>query len=116
MSRRDSLFGERIVWEGRPTRVRATRWQRAIAAGLFVTSLISVCFAVAIAVGLGMAPTDPSMRLDSHARTRAFDRPAALVFEGAVPDNRTPCGVATRALATHDRTPRHQFRPNLLGR
>ena len=56
---RDSLFGERIVWEGRPTRMRATRWQRAIAAGLFVTSLISVCFAVALALGLGVAPTGP---------------------------------------------------------
>ena len=50
--RRDSLFDERIVWQGRPEVVQTPPFLRAIAGVSFVMATISLCFAAVIAVAL----------------------------------------------------------------
>lgn len=50
--RRDSLFDERIVWQGRPEVVQTPPFLRALAGVSFVMATISLCFAAVIAVAL----------------------------------------------------------------
>jgi len=50
---RDSLFNERIVWQGRPHVPRTPAFLRAIALVAFVVAAISASFAAVIAVALG---------------------------------------------------------------
>ena len=49
---RDSLFDERIVWQGRPEVVQTPPFLRALSAVAFVMAAISLCFALVIAVAL----------------------------------------------------------------
>jgi len=49
---RDSLFGERIVWAGRPAVIRPTAFQRSLAVVSFIASVITLCFALVVAVVL----------------------------------------------------------------
>jgi len=49
---RDSFFGERIVWTGRPAGIRATPFQRALAVVAFLTAAITTSFAVVAALVL----------------------------------------------------------------
>jgi hypothetical protein len=46
---RDSLFGERIVWAGRPAVIRPTAFQRSLAVVAFIASAITLCFALVVA-------------------------------------------------------------------
>ena len=50
--RRDSLFDERIVWQGRPEVVQTPPFLRALAGVSFVMATISLCFAAVSAVAL----------------------------------------------------------------
>ena len=54
---RDSLYGERIVWTGRPKSVRPSALLRAMSGLCFVTSAISVLFAVVTSLVLRVTPT-----------------------------------------------------------
>lgn len=54
---RDSLYGERIIWTGRPKSVRPSALLRAISGLCFVTSAISVLFAVVTSLALRVTPT-----------------------------------------------------------
>jgi len=56
---RDSLYGERIVWTGRPKSVRPSALVRALAGLCFVTSAISLLFAVVTSFVLRQTPTGP---------------------------------------------------------
>ncbi|HEX6765765.1 MAG TPA: hypothetical protein VF103_09820 [Polyangiaceae bacterium] len=49
---RDSLFGERIVWTGRPALIRSSPLQRSIAVVAFIGSGITTSFAVVVALTL----------------------------------------------------------------
>jgi len=49
---RDSLFGERIVWAGRPAVIRPSAFQRALAFVSFFASAITLCFALVVALVL----------------------------------------------------------------
>lgn len=49
---RDSLFGERIVWAGRPAVVRPSPFQRSLAVVSFVASGITLCFALVVGLVL----------------------------------------------------------------
>jgi hypothetical protein len=49
---RDSLFGERIVWTGRPEVVRPNAFQRSLATVAFIGSGITLSFAVVVAAVL----------------------------------------------------------------
>ena len=54
---RDSLYGERIVWTGRPKSVRPSWLLRALAVLCFITAAISLLFAVVTSVVLRVTPT-----------------------------------------------------------
>lgn len=54
---RDSIFGERIIWVGRPKRIQTPSSYRIAAAVLFIISATSLAFAAAIALALKVAPT-----------------------------------------------------------
>lgn len=56
---RDSLYGERIIWIGRPKSVRPSWLVRAIASLCFVTSAISLLFAIVTSLALRVTPTGP---------------------------------------------------------
>lgn len=56
---RDSLFGERIIWTGRPKVSEPSRTIRAISALLFALSVISLSFAVVISFALKTPPIGP---------------------------------------------------------
>jgi hypothetical protein len=56
---RDSLFDERIVWQGRPEVVQTPAFLRALAAVAIVMAAISLCFAAVIAVALAESPAAP---------------------------------------------------------
>ena len=58
---RDSLFGERIIWTGRPKIAEASRGVRALSALLFVLSIISLSFAVVISFALKTPPIGPML-------------------------------------------------------
>ena len=49
---RDSLFGERIVWTGRPALIRSSPFMRSIAVVAFVASGITLSFAFVVALTL----------------------------------------------------------------
>ncbi len=49
---RDSLFGERIVWASRPAVIRPSALQRSLAAVAFLASVITLCFALLVAIVL----------------------------------------------------------------
>ncbi len=55
---RDSLYGERIVWTGRPKSMRPSRWLRALSAVCFVISAISLLFAVVTSLTLRVTPAE----------------------------------------------------------
>lgn len=54
---RDSLYGERIIWTGRPKSVRPSPLVRALAGLCFVTSAISLLFALVTSLALRVTPT-----------------------------------------------------------
>lgn len=54
---RDSLYGERIIWIGRPKSVRPSAFLRALSGVCFVTSAISLLFAVVTSLVLAITPT-----------------------------------------------------------
>ncbi|HEY6078825.1 MAG TPA: hypothetical protein VIW29_08475 [Polyangiaceae bacterium] len=54
---RDSLYGERIVWTGRPKSVRPSALLRALSGLCFATSLISLLFALVTSLVLQLTPT-----------------------------------------------------------
>ena len=56
---RDSVFGERIVWQGRPEVKATPPFLRALAAVAHLIGAISVCFAAVIAVALREFPALP---------------------------------------------------------
>jgi hypothetical protein len=56
---RDSLFGERIIWEGRPEVTTPPAFLRALATVAFVIAAITLSFAAVIAVGLREFPGVP---------------------------------------------------------
>lgn len=56
---RDPLFGERIVWQGRPEVTKVPLFWRALSAVAFVIATISACFAAVIAVALTELPALP---------------------------------------------------------
>jgi hypothetical protein len=49
---RDSFFGERIVWAGRPAVVRPTAFQRSLSIVAFIASAITLSFALVVALVL----------------------------------------------------------------
>ncbi len=49
---RDSLFGERIVWAGRPAVIRPSAFQRSLAFVSFFAAVITLCFALVVAIVL----------------------------------------------------------------
>jgi len=49
---RDSLFGERIVWAGRPAVIRPSAFQRSLAFVSFFAAAITLCFALVVALVL----------------------------------------------------------------
>ncbi|HEY3237753.1 MAG TPA: hypothetical protein VGJ84_23735, partial [Polyangiaceae bacterium] len=53
---RDSLFGERIIWTGRPESVATPPILRAFAAVLFVMAGVSVSYALVITLALQLSP------------------------------------------------------------
>lgn len=53
---RDSLFGERIVWVGRPQVVDTPPIMRALSAVLFIVAVVAASFSVLTAVSLGAVP------------------------------------------------------------
>ena len=53
---RDSLYGERIIWIGRPKSVRPSWLVRAVAGVCFVTSAISLLFAIVTSLVLRVTP------------------------------------------------------------
>lgn len=53
---RDSLYGERIVWTGRPKSVRPSALLRALSALCFATSVVSLLFAVVATFVLRVTP------------------------------------------------------------
>jgi hypothetical protein len=56
---RDSYFGERIIWQGRPEVVKPPAFFKALAAVAFVSAAISLSFAAVIAFALAEAPLSP---------------------------------------------------------
>jgi len=56
---RDSLFGERIVWEGRPEVTDPPKFLRATSIVAYVVAAISLSFAAVIALGLRQFPAGP---------------------------------------------------------
>lgn len=56
---RDSLYGERIVWTGRPKSVRPSALLRAMSGLSFITGAISLLFAVVTSLVLRETPTSP---------------------------------------------------------
>lgn len=56
---RDSFFGERIIWQGRPEVVKQPPFLKALAAVAFVTATISLSFAAVIALALSELPVSP---------------------------------------------------------
>jgi hypothetical protein len=67
---RDSRFGERIIWTGRPEVPSTPPFVRASAAVLCASALISVCFAVVVARSLGASPA-PMLLFGAWAATLA---------------------------------------------
>ena len=65
---RDSLYGERIVWQGRPTVVTTPPLLRAVAALAFVSSAVSTLFAAVVATTLEHSPA-PLLILAAWAAT-----------------------------------------------
>ncbi|HLV21886.1 MAG TPA: hypothetical protein VKZ49_13420 [Polyangiaceae bacterium] len=57
---RDSLFGERIIWTGRPQLLNPPPFLRGLSLLMFVMALVSTSFAVVRALALGASPT-PSL-------------------------------------------------------
>lgn len=53
---RDSLYGERIVWTGRPKSVRPSALLRAVSGLCFVTAAISLLFAIVTSLALRVTP------------------------------------------------------------
>lgn len=53
---RDSLYGERIIWTGRPKSVRPSWLVRAIAGLCFATAAISLLFAIVTSLALRVTP------------------------------------------------------------
>ena len=53
---RDSLFGERIVWTGHPTRLSSPPMLRAAALVLFILAAVSTSYALVLALALGASP------------------------------------------------------------
>ena len=53
---RDSRYGERIVWSGRPKDLTAPPILRAAAYVAFATAAVSLCFAIVLAQALGSSP------------------------------------------------------------
>ncbi|HEY4103404.1 MAG TPA: hypothetical protein VGM44_05915 [Polyangiaceae bacterium] len=58
---RDPLFGERIVWAGRPTELAPPPLWRGVALVFFIISAISLSFALVIALVLRTAPAGPML-------------------------------------------------------
>jgi len=56
---RDSLYGERIVWTGRPKSVRPSALLRGMSVLCFATSFISLLFALVTSFVLRQTPTGP---------------------------------------------------------
>jgi hypothetical protein len=56
---RDSLYGERIVWTGRPKSVRPSMLVRALSGLSFATSAVSLLFAIVVSFSLRLTPTWP---------------------------------------------------------
>ena len=56
---RDSLFGERIVWTGRPKVIAPSPFHRAISWVLFAIAAIATLFAVVVAVAVRESPVAP---------------------------------------------------------
>lgn len=56
---RDSIFGERIVWAGRPKVTIPSPFLRAISWLLFAMAIMSLLFAVALRFALHLNPTSP---------------------------------------------------------
>lgn len=56
---RDSLFGERIVWTGRPKVIAPSPFQRAVSWVLFALAAIATLFAMVVAVALKENPAAP---------------------------------------------------------
>ena len=50
---RDSLFGERIIWTGRPKGATVPFANKVVAAFAATVSVVAICFAVVLATGLG---------------------------------------------------------------
>ncbi|MCC6666276.1 MAG: hypothetical protein IT375_21155 [Polyangiaceae bacterium] len=53
---RDSRYGEKIVWTGRPERLETPSFLRAAALVMFAAAFISVCFAFVLTRSLGTSP------------------------------------------------------------
>jgi len=47
---RDSLFGERIVWAGRPAVIRPSAFQRSLSVVAFIAAFITLCFSILVAI------------------------------------------------------------------
>jgi hypothetical protein len=56
---RDSFFGERIIWQGRPELIKLPPFVRALAAVAFITAAISMSFATVLVVALTEFPLGP---------------------------------------------------------
>lgn len=56
---RDSFFGERIIWQGRPELIKLPPFVRALSAVAFITAAISLSFAAVLAVALAEFPFGP---------------------------------------------------------
>lgn len=55
---RDSLFGEEVIWSGRPKVLETPAALRAGALVLFALAAVSLCFAVVMRFALGVSPTE----------------------------------------------------------
>jgi len=56
---RDSLFGERIVWTGRPKVIAPSPLQRGLSWLLFATAAVATLFAIVVGVALRESPAAP---------------------------------------------------------
>lgn len=57
--KRETLYGERVLWAGRPTAIETPSGPRALALLLFAMSAVSLCFAAVISLALRLTPTEP---------------------------------------------------------
>src|SRR5512146_3209447 len=55
----DPVFGEVVVWRGRPRIVEAPFGFRVIAMGLGALAVVSLCFAIAVRFSLQITPAEP---------------------------------------------------------